>query len=809
MTFTTMEQLFAAIIYCTKPSEIKDILFQLGDRPELKIEEAFGFGNFQWRFYGERDSNISTINLGSKPSRSIIERITNAVDAVLEKEMEVRGGTPPSTPMEAAKLWFGRPPSTNDTGIFTWNDFAQYDHDKHVSVALLPGDEDQLPTIDIKDNGIGILSENFHNTILSLQKGIKLTRKYLAGAFGQGGSQTLSFSKYTVIISRRLDSNEVAFTIIKKMTLPEEYGEDAYVYMALRNNSATTIKVPSILSDSALNLYPKIEGTLSEKIRYVKSGTVVRHIGYRLEGAAGKLGPDKGNLYHLLNYLLFDPIIPFRVLDFRDSANPNNQLITGSRNRLMLLTLEDFQSGDTGTEIKTYAPREMISPLDNNNPCIALEYWIAFNWKKVGQKITLRTKSNGVYIDENHPILSTLNGQNQGEQTARIFKDLGLQMVGKHAIVHIDATRATKDVRTNLFASTREGFKEEQALKEILDILKNMLQEDETLFALERELLDKLLESETRETDAEVKKEITDLLLEAGFEGRMDGDTIGPGEGGNHFSTGRTNGRRPRPTPVTPLPTLPWPDVTRFEIVYPLSSLEIPKEVNRVIRIETDANFRYDREKRITLRFDPDVLEIASYQELNGGRKYWRVKCKQGIEDLPTGRAIATLTLPDGQQIISEIPFIVLPPILIPSTNSKGLVPEFDIKQTSPDEDNFTTVWEDLGEDNPEDVAYKYLKTPNGALMVFYNTHFTPYKAQVEALQRNPAVLSLFIKNYEIWIGYHSILQQRQVSNYSDEAHFEKIQEKERALVAEMQIKQALKTANLQQENLKAKEVLR
>lgn len=805
MPFSTIDQFFDVISHCTRPSEMSKILLELGDRPELKVEQKFGFKNFQWRFYGERDSNISTINLSSKPSRSIVERITNAIDAVLEKEMELRGGVPPSSPMEAAKLWFGRPPSTSESGIFTWKDFGYYDHDKHVSVALLPADEDQFPTIDIKDNGIGITPENFHNSILSLQKGIKLTRKYLAGAFGQGGSQTLSFSKYTLIMSRRHGSNQIAFTVIKKMELPEEYGEDAYVYLALAEESNSNVPVvPYITVEKDLDVYPQIQGSLHEKIKFINHGTIVRHVGYRLEGATGKFGSGAGNLYHLLNYLLFDPILPFRVLDFRDASDINNQLITGSRNRLMDYVDKEFPPGDTGTEIKAYAPREMISPLQDNNPCIALEYWIAYNWRKTGNKITLRTKSNGIYIDEMHPILGTLNGQNQGEQTSRIFKELGLQMVAKHAIVHIDASRATKDVRTNLFSSTREGFKDEQALKEIIQILKSMLQEDDILYSLERELLEKLLESETKETDAEVKKEITSLLLDAGFEGRVQGQSIAPGDGEER--TKRIQKGKKNKVELEPLTTLPWPEVTFLKVSYPLPSLEIPKEAHRVVRIETDANFKYDREKRITLRFEPNALEVASFSLLDGGRKHWRLKCKQDVSVGTEGKIIATITKPDGEQLVSEIPFIVHSKIVISSKFSKGLVPEFNIKPISPDEERFTEVWAEIEPEKSGDVAYRYIKSPNGAINVFYNTHFGPYRRQIEELQRQPNLLGFFIKNYEIWIGYHSILQVQDNSEFEDELNFDKIQERERALVAEMQVKQALKTAKLQHENLQTKE---
>jgi len=798
-----LADLFFILAQSTQPSQIEQLLRSIGDTPELRIEEKFGFADFQWRFYGERDSNMSTINLAAKPGRSLVERITNAIDAILEKEMLSRGGTPPNSPMEAAKLWFGRPMSTNDSGIFSWKDFGSYDHDKHVSVILLPGDDENLPSIDIKDNGVGLAPNNFSKTILSLQRGNKLTKKYLAGAFGQGGSSTLAFSKYTFIASKKENSDELGFTIIRKISLPEEYGEDAYVYLAISDD--TTPTVPYIKIERRMDLYPQIEEKLHDKIRYLDFGTLVRHIGYRTEGFNNKLGPTSGNLYHLLNYLMFDPILPFRVLDFRDIKNLRNELITGSRNRLMSLIGEKLPEGETGTEIKIFAPREMISPLSDNHPCIGLEYWIAFNWRKTNDKISIRNKSNAVYIDENHPILGTLNGQNQGEQTGKIFKDLGLPMISKHAIVHIDASRATKEVRTNLFSSTREGFKDEQALKEILTVLKNMIQEDGELYKLETQLLEKLLENETKETDADVKREITSLLIDAGFEGSVEGEAPVEGVGGLQSQNLRSKSSKPRAT-LIPINTLPWPEVTYLNVVYPLPNLEIPQSINRVIRIETDANYRFDKEMRITIRFEPDIIEVMSTSFLEGGRKHWRVKTKPDSTINTEGQVFITLTKINGEQIVSILPFCIHAQPSAPSKFNKGLIPPFDIRAVSPDEERFGQLWENLEPEKIEEVAYRYIRTASNGISVFYNTQFGPFRKQLEKLEKNVSLLGLFKKNYEIWIGYHSILQERAVNEFNDDINFDKIQEKERSIVAEMEVKQAIRFATLQQEKIKNKE---
>jgi hypothetical protein len=229
MAFGSTRDLLNALLNSTKSSEVEENLDEAGDSEDIETEETFGSLNLEWKFYGGHSSNMSTINIGSNPGRSLIERVTNSIDAVLEREMQQREGSEPDSPMDAAARWFGRPPSTIDSGIFTWDDFSTENLDRQIHVCLQEGDESGAPAIDIKDSGVGITPEDFPDTILSLHKGNKIKKNYLAGAFGQGGSATFSFCDYTLIVSRNIgDPSQVGFTVVKRMTLGEEWSEDAY-----------------------------------------------------------------------------------------------------------------------------------------------------------------------------------------------------------------------------------------------------------------------------------------------------------------------------------------------------------------------------------------------------------------------------------------------------------------------------------------------------------------------------------------------------------------------------------------------------
>jgi len=75
----------------------------------------------------------------------------------------------------------------------------------------------------------------------------------------------------------------------------------------------------------------------------------------------------------------------------------------------------------------------------------------------------------------------------------------------------------------------------------------------------------------------------------------------------------------------------------------------------------------------------------------------------------------------------------------------------------------------------------------------------------LERFKLDPSLAQLFRQHYKIWIGYHAILQFQQraaITGLSEEqeGELDRTLERERALVAEMQVKQAIKTAELQKQ---------
>lgn len=798
--------LLKRLLDATRSSEILTILTELGDHPERGIRSPFGTSQFFWEPYDGNAFNMGSIGFGSKSGRSLTERITNAIDALIDARASNAPMPKPNSPQDAMSTWFGRPITGPDKGLYQW-DYTSDGYDRRIHVILQPSDMHDTPTVDILDSGVGIAPADFPKTILSLQRGNKITKKYLAGAYGQGGASTLRFCDYVLIVSRsESNSAKVGFTLVRNVRLGEDYKEDCYAFLAWSDASGTT----SVLeSEDSTPLLIKTSESL-KRTYSLTTGTLVRHFGFQLANTAGKLAPQPGNLYHFLHYSMFDPLFPFRIVDNRDSTSGREELVRGSRNRLMDYAKDPEADDESSrTQLKHYRSMEWVTPAGSAIPCVGVEYWVIFNYEKKKETYHLRPDSNALFVQKRHPIVFTYNGQNQGDIGNYIFKQANRPMVARHAIVHVDASRVGKDVRKGLFTSTREGLIEDgPVVKSILQEISRMISEDEVLDRLEKQLEEAVTQRTSQETEDEVQKQISALLKEAGYESTEKAETVTPGENENGI---RPRTPRPPKPPQDPLPTLPYPEVSFVKIVYPEDAFELELNSTVSVLIHTDADARMHEQLRV--RFEPDVLEVASVKPLSGGRARWRLKAKQGSTAGQSGNVVVTMTRLDGSQLSDSIDFTLTPPKAQPAQQGKGKIPPFEVLPVNPDDAEWDTLWDEEDFKDKHAVAYKALKT-QGKIIVYYSTVFTPLAQTLARLKvLSESKMKLFTTNYKVWIGYHAIIQlkgqQNEDAATSDEGAIELERDHERVRVAQLQLKQAMAMTELMLKASKAQEAER
>ena len=326
--------------------------------------------------FGRRENNRGIIEVSTDPGRSLIERVTNGIDAVLEQGHDEHGGIPAArTPKEAAAAWLGVP----NLGLSEMTANERRTLARHVQITLLEGEGKAARTVEIRDAGIGLSPAMMPDTILSLNESNKIQKHYLAGTYGQGGSSTLAVSKFTVIASRAPGS-AVGFTVAFFQDLPpEQYKTGRYVYLAL---SGTVLEAD--VPDSEFPV-----------------GTVVRHIGYDLSNYGSPLGPN--SVYGLLNQVLFDPILPV-WLD--NHIHHYRRVIKGSRNALNGATDEGDDS--RGPSLTHRMPLFYVNLGDFGR--IGIEYWVL---SRPAPEAT--TTPIAAFVNPKRPIVLTINGQTHAE----------------------------------------------------------------------------------------------------------------------------------------------------------------------------------------------------------------------------------------------------------------------------------------------------------------------------------------------------------------------------------------------------------
>ncbi|MDD4157037.1 MAG: hypothetical protein PHY08_10740, partial [Candidatus Cloacimonetes bacterium] len=432
--------------------------------------------NIDWVPIGNNESNHSTFQILSKGENGIIERLTNAIDAVIEKEYYLHPDESIRSPRISGEKYFGI--KNGDLSQYT---STEVDDNKKKLVELRVSESEKKgrPTIEIRDKGIGLTAKEFEKTILSLQAGNKLQKFYLAGTFGQGGSTANIFSQHTIyiskVISEKDNSNKVTFTITKDM--------DDFAYKA-------PIHLYMIDKDTG---YPI---TIVDDENLFESGTLVKHIEMNV-GGYGKSdanAPGSNSMLHFVNNTLFNPILPIKVIEERESVaktniERNNNFRTAIGYHSRLNNSDKVVSGGTIVCGYKFGGKFIIN------------YWI------------LDTRDDYKSFNEkNTPVLYTVNGQVQGSETNNIFNKIGKPYLMEHVIVNVDCDGMSDGCKTRLFTSDRIRFQNNDYSYALREKVQEFLSNDDNLNKYNKIFHERMLNSATDDLTNELNKKIENKL---------------------------------------------------------------------------------------------------------------------------------------------------------------------------------------------------------------------------------------------------------------------------------------------------------
>lgn len=384
---------------------------------------------------GGNYNNNSTAGMLTKPDKGLIEKITNGIDAVLEKQKEIQKLANPKT---AEEIILGMTGSRANL----------------VNVIVADSGIKSRPTIDVIDKGTGIPANKFVSTILSLQNGNKTTidKSYLIGTFGQGGTTALPFSYATIIVSKH--SGAYAFTIIREYHF-SNMKMSTFIYYKPNNEIVT-------LEDDGW--------TEEEHNEYLKhfldseSGTLIRMI--QTEVTKEYYDNDVTKPTELIDYIgteIYNSPIPIYVRDYRShirnlGANQgrnvigNGKKLESSKKHLY----QDFESEFPYRNIACKVRVRVILPDKSDDS----------DWGK-DSKCKAKYKE---YNMHEKPIIYLSNGQYIGGTNYTKIKNRGLPHLQYRLLVEVDLD-IFGDKKYKIISTSRDGLKDVDFVKEFEDVL--------------------------------------------------------------------------------------------------------------------------------------------------------------------------------------------------------------------------------------------------------------------------------------------------------------------------------------------------
>lgn len=675
--------------------------------------------------FGGRANNRGAIEVASDPARSLIERVTNGDDALLELEHARHKGLPECrTPREAAEAWLGVPVKSGLSGL---TPKERQDLAENVIVRLEPGEGWQSRILTVIDRGIGIAPERMSDTILSLNESNKIQKHYLAGTYGQGGSSTLAFSKFVFIASRTEDSDVIAFTVVRYQDLPaEDYKTGRYVYLVF-NDEVLTVKAEA--------------GDFEH-------GTMVRHFGYDLTSYTSSLGPR--SLYGALQRIMFDPVAPLR---FENIVAGWNRTIKGARNALNG-AVDAGDEGGKGPELNYHLPMFNVSLGDHGD--IGVEYWVLA--RPEVQKGKKPNKPSRNYVDDARPIVLSHNGQNQGEFSGRLISkeaDLPFLQTQGRLIVHVNCDRLSPTAKRQLFSSTREQAREGYVQSAIQDEVLKLLASDDELKRLNEEAREQSLKEKDDAAQKQMQRQVAKLLRLVGPAlVEVKGDKTG--DGGEEKKK-----RKPRPKPE-PIETVDPPTYIRI-IADDDEPITFYPGQRRYVRIETDANSSYhDPDDPTKSRLNiavADDLEVFGTSPLQGGRMRIGIRAKADVALGSKGSIRVELYRTGLPALADERDILIIEQPKPKEGESNSAFPQFEvIPVDGPDDESWEMVTAGKDDTSIKNHA-SGAQMSDGTLYIYYSTKFPRFAGERQRVEhQSPELLASFVRRYELWLAVHALL---------------------------------------------------
>jgi len=452
-----------------------------------------------WRPLDGRETNFNvTSNQASDGGKALTELMTNMVDAVLLKyaylkDVDPKGRGAPTTmyaavhklirPLKGGKL-------VNIDPADPWlREFAQ--KNLVIGVTGAKSKRSGFPCYTFVDNGEGQNPENFEDTFLSLSAGNKKDIRFVQGKYNMGSSGVLSYCGlkwFKLIVSRRYDKKGPwGFTLMRRRP---RNGMPVAEYFVLPNGT-----IPKFQADT-LFPFSKNNGKRDDGV-HISSGTAIKLYDYQ---TGSRFSGFKG-AREALNENLVETILPFRILDFRQTPDPKRggDRAEGIDPRpfygMEFLLLRSHREDEKDEDEDDAAGTGKIAVANIQDPELG----------HIGiTAIPLKRTLPGWLQKSNNRVFHALNGQVQFKQTrGYISQSCGFPALKDRIVIVVDASNLTFAAHNDVWKGDREHIRNTIVGERYKDLVTAAIAESKALQNLQnqiaREELDLAAKSERNE----------------------------------------------------------------------------------------------------------------------------------------------------------------------------------------------------------------------------------------------------------------------------------------------------------------------
>lgn len=438
------EDLFWRLFRCPVEGDVYTALEEIGllNSPE------------HWRPYGGSENNYGVVeNQQASPIPALVEKVTNGIDAILERRCLEKGVDPKSSAAphsieEAVATFF--PKHRN------W-DLGAYRKQQSEMLQIIADGPRMETSLIIFDEGVGQEPEEFENTFLSLLRGNKNEIHFVQGKYNMGGAGALVFCgkhRYQLVASKRFTNrSKFGFTLVRRhpLTSAEEATRKNtwYEYLVLDG------RVPSFEIE---------ELDLGLANRTFRTGSVIKLYSYDLP--SGSRSVISRDLNQSLNEYLFSPALPILTVD-TEARYPDDRNIERD-----LFGLQRRLEEDDSKYVQMYFSDEIN---DAEIGSLKVTSYV-FNARAEGKSSKdTRSTIQREFFKNRMAVLFSMNGQVHGHLTSEfITRSLKFPLLKDHLLIHVDCSSIKTSVRNELFMASRDrlkGGEESRALRKRLAVL--------------------------------------------------------------------------------------------------------------------------------------------------------------------------------------------------------------------------------------------------------------------------------------------------------------------------------------------------